>query len=678
MFIEYTWLVPLIPMLCFLIVGLLGRKTPEKGGYIAIAGALLSFIIAALISYEYLTGDVYPEPVSSQIAWFAIGDIEINLGYYVDGLTCMMMLFSSFISTLIFVYSIGYMHAEGARKTRYYAEVSLFLTGMLGLIVSSNFLEMFIFWEVMGLCSYLLIGFWSFRHNDGDAASANAASAAKKAFLVTRMGDVCLMAGLFVLLGEFHSLDYATMFDPANIANADSGMITLGMLLVFGGVIGKSAQFPLHDWLPDAMAGPTTVSSLIHAATMVKAGVYLVARAYPLFIQDADVMLFVGIIGGVTAFIAATMALNNMNIKKVLAFSTISQLGYMILALGAGGYLVALGMDMGGTEGSALIAAGVAGFTAGCFHMMNHAFFKALLFMCSGSVIHSCGTEDMRQMGGLFKHMKITAVTMLLGSLSIAGFPFFSGFWSKDLVLEIAMEAGSDGTVWFTVLWILAVITAFMTAFYMFRMWFMTFMGEEGPATQHCHGESPKTMTVPLVILSVFAVLSGFLIMFGLDGMVSFTVADTGFIVGGGHSEGFEYFAELFTNPYTYLTIVLALLGIYIAYLMYAKKTINPGRFNKNGESALYKALANRWYFPRFYDWVSWKFGYGVAKGVNYVDRQVIDGTVNGLSSAVVGGGDALSKMQTGNVHDYTAVVLLGVSVLSALFVVIAMILGGM
>lgn len=678
MFIEYTWLVPLIPMLCFLIVGLLGRKTPEKGGYIAIAGALLSFIIAALISYEYLTGDVYPEPVSSQIAWFAIGDIEINLGYYVDGLTCMMMLFSSFISTLIFVYSIGYMHAEGARKTRYYAEVSLFLTGMLGLIVSSNFLEMFIFWEVMGLCSYLLIGFWSFRHNDGDAASANAASAAKKAFLVTRMGDVCLMAGLFVLLGEFHSLDYATMFDPANIANADSGMITLGMLLVFGGVIGKSAQFPLHDWLPDAMAGPTTVSSLIHAATMVKAGVYLVARAYPLFIQDADVMLFVGIIGGVTAFIAATMALNNMNIKKVLAFSTISQLGYMILALGAGGYLVALGMDMGGTEGSALIAAGVAGFTAGCFHMMNHAFFKALLFMCSGSVIHSCGTEDMRQMGGLFKHMKITAVTMLLGSLSIAGFPFFSGFWSKDLVLEIAMEAGSDGTVWFTVLWILAVITAFMTAFYMFRMWFMTFMGEEGHATQHCHGESPKTMTVPLVILSVFAVLSGFLIMFGLDGMVSFTVADTGFIVGGGHSEGFEYFAELFTNPYTYLTIVLALLGIYIAYLMYAKKTINPGRFNKNGESALYKALANRWYFPRFYDWVSWKFGYGVAKGVNYVDRQVIDGTVNGLSSAVVGGGDALSKMQTGNVHDYTAVVLLGVSVLSALFVVIAMILGGM
>lgn len=678
MLIEYTWLVPLIPMLCFLIIGLLGRKTPEKGGYIAIAGALIAFIISAIISYEYLTGDVYPNPVTEQIAWFSIGDIEIHLGYYVDGLTCMMMLFSSFISTLIFIYSIGYMGDQGARKTRYYAEVSLFLTGMLGLIVSSNFLELFIFWEVMGLCSYLLIGFWSFRHADGDAASANAASAAKKAFLVTRMGDVCLMAGLFILLGEFHSLDYTNMFDPAAIASVDSNNLTLAMLLVFGGVIGKSAQFPLHDWLPDAMAGPTTVSSLIHAATMVKAGVYLVARAYPLFIQDANVMLSVGLIGGFTAFFAATMALNNMNIKRVLAYSTISQLGYMILGLGAGGYLIALGMDMGGAEGDILITAGAAGFIAGCFHMMNHAFFKALLFMCSGSVIHAVGTEDMREMGGLGKHMKITSITMLLGSLSIAGFPLFSGFWSKDLVIEIAMEAGHDGTVWFTVLWILAIITAFMTAFYMFRMWFMTFMGEEGHASQHCHGESPKTMTTPLVILSVFAVLSGFLLMFGLDAMISFDVAATGFQVGGGHAEGFEYFTELFTNPYTYLTIVLALVGIGIAYVMYVKKTVDPGKFNKDGNSWLYKALTKRWWFPDLYNQISWKLGYGVAKGVNYVDRQVIDGTVNGLSAAVVGGGDAMSKVQTGNVHDYASVVLLGVAVLSVLFVVIAMILGGM
>ena len=676
--IEYTWLIPFVPMLCFVLIGIFGQKTPEKGGYIAIAGAAISFALSGIIALEYLTGPDYPNVVVDSICWFHIGDLQLNLGYYVDGLTCMMMLFSSFISTLIFVYSVGYMGDQGGRKKRYYAEVSMFLSGMLGLIVSSNFLEMFIFWEVMGLCSYLLIGFWSFRHPEGDAASSNAASAAKKAFLVTRFGDVCLMGGLFVLLGAFGSLDFVDLFNPVNIQNVNPDTLTLGMLLCFGGVIGKSAQFPLNDWLPDAMAGPTTVSSLIHAATMVKAGVYLVARGFPLFVQNPDVMLFVGLIGGFTAFFTATMALNNMNIKRVLAYSTLSQLGYMILSLGAGGYLFALGMDSGN---AALMAAGTAGFVAGCFHMMNHAFFKALLFMCSGSVIHAVGTEDMRLMGGLRKQMPITSITMLLGSLSIAGFPFFSGFWSKDLVIEAAFEAG-DHNVLFMVLWVLAIVTAFMTAFYMFRMWFMTFMGEKGKntlhAAEHGHGESPKSMTAPLCILAVFAVVSGFFIMFGLDGMLSFTELPGGFFqVGGGHSEGFEYFSELFTNPYTYLTIVLALVGIYIAYLMYAKKKINPGRFNREGESVLYKVLTKRWGFPDLYNQLSWKLGYGIARGVDYVDRQVVDGTVNGLSGAVVGGGEAVSRVQTGDVHDYSSVVLLGIAVLAVLFIVIAKIMGG-
>ena len=676
MFLEYTWLVPFIPMMCFLIIGIIGQKVPEKGGPIAILGALIPFILAVLITYEYITGDLYTagKAYEMSIEWFSIpGGFTLNVGVYVDGLTCMMMLFSSFISTLIFIYSIGYMGDQGGRKKRYYAEVSMFLSGMLGLIVSSNFLEMFIFWEVMGLCSYLLIGFWSFRHPDGDAASANAASAAKKAFLVTRLGDVCFMAGLFILLGLFKSLDYSTLFDASNIENVDSNLLMLAMLLIFGGVIGKSAQFPLHDWLPDAMAGPTTVSSLIHAATMVKAGVYLVARAFPLYVQNADVMLFVGIIGGVTAFIAATMALNNMNIKRVLAYSTISQLGYMILGLGAGGYLVCMGMNESNPE---LVAAGIAGFVAGCFHMMNHAFFKALLFMCSGSVIHSVGTEDMRLMGGLGKKMKVTSITMLLGSLSIAGFPFFSGFWSKDLVLDYAFEAG-DHNVWFLVLWILAVVTAFMTAFYMFRMWFMTFMGEEGANAKHCHHEN-KIMTTPLIVLAVFAVGSGFLIMCGLDKLLS-TAPATFFAAYGGEiiNHGFEYVTELFTNWKTYLTIVLALVGIGIAYLMYVKKTIDPAKFNNNGNSWLYKALNKRWWFPDLYNQISWKFGYGVARGVEYVDRQVIDGTVNALSGAVVGSGDALSKVQTGHVQDYSSIVLLGVSVLCVLFLAIAMIMGG-
>jgi NADH-quinone oxidoreductase subunit L len=665
MIAEYTWLVPFIPMMCFLIIGIIGKKTPEKGGYIAIAGALCSFLIAVAISYEYLTSDYFAagEAYTNSIRWFGIGDYTLNLGYYVDGLTCAMMLFSSFISTLIFIYSIGYMHDQGERKNRYYAEVSLFLTGMLGLIVSSNFLELFIFWEVMGLCSYLLIGFWSFRHHEGDAASANAASAAKKAFLVTRMGDVCLMGGLFIFLNLFQSLDYTAMFESAQaVAAANPELMTLGLLLMFGGVIGKSAQFPLHDWLPDAMAGPTTVSSLIHAATMVKAGVYLVARAFPLYVMDGNVMLFVGIIGGLTAFIAATMALNNMNIKKVLAYSTVSQLGYMILALGAGGYLWALGYE----------ELGALGFFAGCFHMINHAFFKALLFMGSGSVIHGTGTEDMRLMGGLIKKMKITGITMLFGCLSIAGIPIFSGFWSKDLVIDVAMAAFNNGTgdasTWFIVLWVLAVITAFMTAFYMFRMWFMTFMGEPRENAQHCHGESPKTMTMPLVILAVFALISGLFMFFGLTDMLSFE----GEVIDGVH-EGIS----LFTNPFTYLTLVLAVVGIGIAYLMYVKKTVDPGKFNKNGESWLYKALAKRWWFPDMYNQISWKCGYDVARGVNFVDRQVVDGTVNGLSAAVVGGGDAMSKVQTGHVQDYSSIVLLGVSVLSLLILVIAALLGG-
>ena len=665
MLAEFTWLIPFIPMMCFLMIGIFGKKTPEKGGYIAIAGALLSFLIALVISIEYLGSDEFANGVAieSSIRWFEIGDYTLNLGYYVDGLTCVMMLFSSFISTLIFIYSIGYMHDQGERKNRYYAEVSLFLTGMLGLIVSSNFLELFIFWEVMGLCSYLLIGFWSFRHDNGDEASANAASAAKKAFLVTRMGDVCLMGGLFIFLNLFHSLDYSAMFESAEaVAAANPGLFTLALCLMFGGVIGKSAQFPLHDWLPDAMAGPTTVSSLIHAATMVKAGVYLVARGFPLYVQDQNVMLFVAIIGGVTAFIAATMALNNMNIKKVLAYSTISQLGYMILSLGAGGYLWALGYE----------ELGALGFFAGCFHMMNHAFFKALLFMGSGSVIHGCGTEDMRLMGGLFKKMKITATTMLFGCLAIAGIPIFSGFWSKDLVIDTAMNAFNNGAegaaIWFLILWLLAVITAFMTAFYMFRMWFMTFMGEPRENAQHCHGESPKTMTTPLIILAGFALVSGLFMFFGLTDMLAFE---------GEAIDGVEHGIELFTNPFTYMTIILAILGIGIAYMMYVKKTMNPGKFNKNGESWLYTALTKRWWFPDLYNQISWKLGYGVAKGVNYIDRQVVDGTVNGLSSAVVGGGDVMSKVQTGHVQDYSSVVLFGVSVLSVLILVTFALLGG-
>ncbi len=683
MFIEYTWLIPVVPLIFFVIIGLIGKKTPYQGGLIAIVGAIVSFVLSALVVYEFLTGPEYNGGVgyvTHAIEWFAIpGGFTLTLGYYVDGLTCIMLMFSSAISLLIFVYSIGYMGHEGPRRRRYFAEVSLFLSGMLGLIVANNYLMMFVFWEIMGLCSYLLIGFWSFKHPEGDDASDNAASAAKKAFIVTRLGDVSFMAGLFVMLYAFRSLDFVNTFDPANIAAADTNLLILAALLLFGGAIGKSAQFPLHDWLPDAMAGPTTVSALIHAATMVKAGVYLVARSYPLFVQSADVMLFVGLIGGVTAILTASMALNNYNIKKVLAFSTLSQLGYMIMALGAGGYMMALGIEQGN---AALIAAGAAGYTAGVFHMFNHAFFKALLFLGSGSVIHSAGTEDMRAMGGLGKKMKITSFTMLIGSLSIAGFPFFSGFWSKDLVLESVMKAseyGPEGYI-FMIIWILGILTAFMTAFYMFRMWYMTFAGPKGQTYESSHGESSRSMTVPLLILAVMAFGSGFLILFGLDGIVTISPDSAGvFVVGMLEGHGAVHFVEeIFLNPYTYLTIVLALVGIFIAWSMYSDFRVNPGKFNKEGESRLYRILQNRWFFPQFYDWLSWKLGYGVAKGVDFVDKNIIDGAVNGLSGAVVGSGEAIRYGQTGNVGNYASIVMVGVAATFVAVMVLLYFLGGM
>lgn len=680
MFVEYTWLVPLIPVLCFVIVGFFGNKMHQGGGYVTIAGAAASFIIALLVSYDFWTSPAYANPgyVTDQILWFTLGGHQVHFGYYVDSLSCLMMLFASFISMLIFIYSLGYMGEQGKRKRRYFAEVALFLTGMLGLAASSNMVEMFVFWEIMGLCSYLLIGFWGFNHPEGDDKADNAASAAKKAFIVTRLGDVCLMGGMFVLFQAMGSLDYVDIFNANNLAAANSDTLMLASLLIFGGAIGKSAQFPLLDWLPDAMAGPTTVSALIHAATMVKAGVYLVARCFPLFVMNIDVMLFVGIIGGVTAFFAATMAMNNMNIKKVLAYSTLSQLGYMFLALGAGGYLMALGIQQGSEE---LMAAGALGYTAGILHMANHAFFKALLFLGSGSVIHSCGTEDMRLMGGLGKKMKITSITMLIGSLSIAGFPFFAGFWSKDLVLETALDAASNGTSgWiFLILWILGVVTAFMTAFYMFRLWYMTFAGEPRENAQHCHGESPHNMSLPLCVLACFAFAFGFVLLFGFDGMFTIGLNSAGlWQVGSGDAEGaVHYLVEFFTAPATYLTIALVLLAIGLAYLMYCKKRIDPGKFNKHGQSALYKVLAKRWYFPELYNQLSWKLGYGVARGVEFFDRQVIDGSVNGLSNAVIEGGEMASKAQDGNAHTYAGVVIGGIVTLFVVALALFCIFGG-
>jgi NADH-quinone oxidoreductase subunit L len=452
-------------------------------------------------------------------------------------------------------------------------------------------------------------------------------------------------------------------------------MMAWGVFFMFGGAIGKSAQFPLHDWLPDAMEGPTTVSALIHAATMVKAGVYLVARMFPMLINAPNVLLLIAIIGGVTAFMAATMALNNPNIKRVLAYSTISQLGYMFLALGAGGYMFAMGLK----------AEGSAGFSAGMFQLMNHAFFKALLFLSAGAVIHFVHTEEIKKMGGLSKKMKITSLVMLIGALSIAGIPPLSGFWSKDEVLASVYNAGEVNVI-FTLLWVLAVATAFMTAFYMFRMWFKVFKGPEGEATKnaghheahgdshgghdhgdHSHGkahkerEAPLVMLVPLIILAVLAACSGLCVFIG---------GGFGSAIYFEEAEPFN-FGAVFSSVLTYISIIVAVLGIALAYFTFYKQKVSAEKIMaRPWVNTMGKVLLSRYGFSKGYNWVGERVVYGFSLALDIFDRKVIDGIVNAIAHGIYGAGKGMRKAQTGFVQTYSALVVAGVAVLIILLYV--------
>ncbi|MEI6795695.1 MAG: NADH-quinone oxidoreductase subunit L, partial [Methanomassiliicoccales archaeon] len=586
---EYAWLIPVFPLAAFFIIGFLGKKMKDKGATIAVVGVAVAMMMSLLVAYQALAvpsqlgGLPYhaglPEGMNpyyylSESLWVNLGGgYQVDFGIYIDSITALMLIVVSFVACLVVIYSVGYMHAEGERRRRYFTEITLFVGVMLGLVLASNFLQLFVFWELVGVCSYLLIGFWF--------EKPAAASAAKKAFLVTRIGDVMFMIGLMILFTSFGTLSFQSLFAASYepMTAAQTSMMAWGVFFMFGGAVGKSAQFPLHDWLPDAMEGPTTVSALIHAATMVKAGVYLVARMFPMLINAPNVLLLIAIIGAVTAFMAATMALNNPNIKRVLAYSTISQLGYMFLALGAGGYMFAMGLK----------AEGSAGFSAGMFQLMNHAFFKALLFLSAGAVIHFVHTEDIKKMGGLSKKMKITSLVMLIGALSIAGIPPLSGFWSKDEVLASVYNAGEVNAI-FTVLWVLAIATAFMTAFYMFRMWFKVFKGPEGEATKnaghheahgdshgnhdhgdHSHGkahkerEAPLVMLVPLIILAVLAACSGLCVFIG---------GGFGSAIYFEEAEPFN-FGAVFSSVLTYISIIVAVLGIVLAYFTFYKQKVS-------------------------------------------------------------------------------------------------------
>jgi len=636
--LEYAWLIPVFPFVAFLLIALLPKRTLgwEDGCGYGIAGAAGAFGISALVIWDVLNGQTLTAD-APRFTWLVIGDVTVTFGIWIDQLTALMLVVVSVVGTLVVIYSGGYMHEEGATRRRYYAEIMLFISVMYGLVLADNYLEMFIFWELVGLCSYLLIGFWYER--------PTAASAAKRAFIVTRVGDIMFMAGIIILFKYVGTLDFATLFHEGGTHGVPSDMMTLATALIFGGAIGKSAQFPLHEWLPDAMEGPTTVSALIHAATMVKAGVYLTARSYPLLVQSPESLMFVAVIGGVTALIAATCALAANDIKRVLAYSTISQLGYMILGLGAGGYLV-------------IEASNANGYTAATFHLMNHAFFKALLFLCAGSVIHAVGTNDMRLMGGLHKKMRITSMTMLIGALAISGVPPLSGFWSKDEVLAAVWHAGEFNWT-FTLLWVMGIATAFMTAFYMFRMWFMTFAGEQR-SDFHAH-ESPKTMTVPLMILAGLAVVSGFVLFIG-DGFKAFMGGSIHGLVPGAHHESLvDIASEIFTDPLTYVSLVLAAMGILLAYRMYYLPGFDRSVFARGVPGKVQKALENRWYISKFYDDFAYKIWYGFSLVADAFDRYVIDGIVNGFAYLGANSGGRMRKAQTGNVQRYASLIVVGI-----------------
>src|SRR5467141_3711572 len=662
-----VWLILLLPLGAFLMVGLIGRRFREGGGYVvvgAMAGSLILslYVFVQVLLQGGLGGNFVPQTVTGYIWLPSIPGNEIRISILIDNLSSLMLVLVSFLCLLIFIYSLGYMHEEEG-KARYYAEVSLFATGMLGTMSADNILQLLIFWEIMVLCSYLLIGFWYDK--------PEAAAAAKKAFLVTRVGDVLFLVAVLIIWNEFHSLRFDVIAPQVGLLNPQ--LLTLIPLLLFGGAVGKSAQFPLHTWLPDAMEGPTTVSALIHAATMVKAGVYLTARSFIFLVPLSSAVqppftaiLVIAGIGGFTTLFAATMAVVNFDIKRVLAFSTISQLAYMFLGLGAGAYIMA-------TEVSRGEAVNSAGYSAALYHLFNHAFFKALLFLGAGSVIHAVATNDMREMGGLAKPMPVTSKVML-----------FSGFFSKGEILSVTFDAGSEHPG-FYLLYALGVGTAFLTAFYAFRLWFMTFHGEyRGHVHPH---ESPSVMTVPLMILAGFTLISGLLAypMQGFGNLVFFGRPEAGFPLVGIPVQ--DYLLEG-------VSMGVAVLGLALAWAVYATKRIPAERFTASrGGAFIHRMLTKRYWIDDAYDAFGRTVVYGVARALDWFDRKVIDGIVNGVGRAGVvvatgtdrfdrqvidGAVNAVSletvrtslrlrQRQTGQVQSYAWVVVLGLVVVIAL-----------
>jgi NADH-quinone oxidoreductase subunit L len=627
--LENLWIIPLLPLLGSAINGLFGAKwTKTIVNSVALGSTGVSFLCAVEAVREFLS---YYETnhkawVKHFFDWIVAGNFSAGFDLQLDHLTVVMLLVVTGVGFLIHIYSTGYMaHEEG--YYRFFSYLNLFMFFMLILVLAANYVLLFVGWEGVGLCSYLLIGFYFLKKSAADAG--------KKAFIVNRIGDFGFMLGMFLLFRTFHSLDFSTVFAAAAKPEVaveplgQFGVLTIACLLLFVGATGKSAQLPLYVWLPDAMEGPTPVSALIHAATMVTAGVYMVARSHVLFTHAPTAMYVVAIVGCATAFFAATIGLVQSDIKKVLAYSTVSQLGYMFLACGVGA------------------------FGAGIFHLMTHAFFKALLFLSAGSVIHAMGGEqDMWQMGGLSKKIKVTYWCMLSGTIAIAGFPPFAAFFSKDSILFAAYNSENGGKVLYGV----GLLAAVLTSFYMFRLIWLTFYGEKRYDEHHVHvHESPGTMTGPLIILAVLSLTGGWFALPALFGGKDYFAEFLSPVFGAGEAAGGEASASL-EHWLSVVAVVAAAAGLAVAIWMYSKKV------QRGTSEGVHKLLYHKYYVDELYAAVIVRPLMWLSTNVLWkvVDAGMIDGAVNGVAEGAAAVGDTVRHTQSGNTRSYAVWVVVG------------------
>ncbi|MBI4054593.1 MAG: NADH-quinone oxidoreductase subunit L [Elusimicrobia bacterium] len=638
--LEHAYLIALIPFLAAHLIFFFGRFLPLRGASLGIAAISWGFLHSAILWIQGLQHSL-PLPYESAFPWFRFGVYQVEIGVYLDGLTLSMLLVVTLVSLMVQIYSLGYLRGD-ARFKRYYAYLSLFTASMLGLVIANNLLFFFMCWELVGLCSYLLIGFWF--------EKPEAAGAGRKAFLTTKFGDLGFFIGLLLAFAVFGTFRFSQIQLHIQTGQFSGEILLVIALLFFCGAIGKSAQFPLFVWLPDAMEGPTPVSALIHAATMVAAGVYLVARTYFLYLAAPGALQIVALFGAGTAFLAATMALVPNDIKRVLAFSTISQLGYMMLALGVGGY------------------------ATGMFHLTTHAFFKALLFLGAGSIIHAVHTNDIQKMGGLSRKMPITFLAFLAGSLALAGIPPFSGFFSKDAILLATFESGVPG------LDILALCTAALTAFYTFRLCFLVFFGSPRDPDRFAHAqESPQSMTIPMLILAVLAFSSGYLleIKHAFASLVAPHLPQA-----HPSSPALSWKVPLYSTA-------LAIAGIYTAAKFYAKPSPWP-EYLRYHLRPVQQMLLNRYGLDAFYLWMlrgadrlaeflyrvdfflldqAVVDGFGrlalqLSRIKNWVDNHFVDAAVDWVGKTTCWAGRGVRTAQTGLVQNYMLFMALTVSVL--------------